>query len=80
MKSEKNRRQFLNLCALIRELRQRHNLSQREMAALLGVGVHTLRQLEAGRVPPRVSVRIVYRIYDAFGIPPAAQFDPERLV
>lgn len=49
-------------------LRKLHNLTQREMARILGVSVGTLSRLEKGDDTVRVYGRIVLRICERFGV------------
>lgn len=60
-----------NLCHNIYRLRKANNLTQKEMAKILKVGVGSLRKLEAGIIPPRMTVDILYHVYVAFGISPS---------
>lgn len=41
-----------------------------------GIGVKSLKLIESGSLPPRVSVRVVYMIYENFGILPKDIFYP----
>ncbi len=66
--------QLQTFCETVRRLRQAHGLSQRNMAKQLGIGVGSLRKLERGEIPPRLSVEVLYHIYDTFGVHPADQF------
>lgn len=59
-----------NLCHNIYRLRKANNLTQREMAKILKIGVESLRKLEAGIIPPRMTVDVLYQVYAAFGISP----------
>ena len=55
-------------------LRKQHNLTQKQMAQTLGIGITTWRQIEQGIMPPRLSSLVVYRAADAFGIPAVRLF------
>lgn len=75
MKPEQNlfneRQNFLfNLAAL----RKQHHLTQKQMAHILGIGIHSWRMIERGIMPPRLSTEVVYNAADAFGIPAARLF------
>lgn len=50
-------------------LRKTHNITKKEMAKILGVGIKTLSKIEQGLLPPRLSVEVLFRIRDYFGIP-----------
>lgn len=51
-------------------LRKKHKVSKKEMAEILGTGIKTLNNIEKGVLPPRLNVRVLFRIYDCFGISP----------
>lgn len=54
-------------------LRKTHNITKKEMAKILGVGIKTLSKIEQGLLPPRLSVEVLFRIRDYFGIPLSVQ-------
>ncbi len=58
----------------VTRLRKRHGLTKKEMAKTLGISVGTLNKIEKGELPPRMSVEIVFNIYQHFGIHPKNQF------
>ncbi len=55
-------------------LRKQHNLTQAQMAKILGIGINTWRTIERGEMPPRLSTAVVYNAADAFGIPTVKLF------
>ncbi len=55
-------------------LRKRHNLSKKEMAQILGIGIGSYNKLEQGILPERLSVDVIFNITDYFKIPPANLF------
>lgn len=55
-------------------LRKQHNLTQTQMANILGIGITSWRSIERGVMPPKLSALVVYRAADAFGIPAARLF------
>ena len=63
--SEENR----NFLSNLKYLRRQHNLTQKQMAQILGISITTWRKMEQGIMPPRLSSLVVYRAADAFGIP-----------
>lgn len=63
-----------NFCANVRYLRRREGLSRTAMAKQIGVTGKTLDAFEAGEIPPRSSVRVLFNISRAFGV------DPDLLV
>ena len=62
------------LCQNIKSLRQKHNLSKKEMSQILGIGMKTLNQIENGILPPRMSCEPLFRIQSHFGIRPQQLF------
>ena len=62
------------LCQNIKSLRQKHNLSKKEMSKILGIGMKTLNQIENGILPPRMSCEPLFRIQSHFGIRPQQLF------
>ena len=59
-------RQFFS--ANIRYLRKKYHLSQRSLAALLEIGVGSLRRLEHGEFSQRVTVHTLHRTCLVFGV------------
>ena len=55
-----NEKQLLILCRNLRHLRQKHGLSKRNMANILGIGVNTLTSLEQGDPSPRLGSSVLY--------------------
>ena len=62
------------MCTNIKKLRELNKLSQKEMARMLGIGIETLRSLENGIIPPRVSASLIIKISKLFNITPAYLF------
>ena len=62
-------------CKNIRDLRKRQNLSQKEMANILGIGVKSLSMIENDVLPPCLNCEILFRIQNYFGIKPPNMFD-----
>lgn len=56
------------LCANIRDLRERAGLSKTRMAKIMGVTTATLTKIEEGTLPRRVGVKVLFRLSDQFGI------------
>ena len=63
-------------CENIRQLRKEKKLSRYAMAKKLKIGVVTLRKIEQGIIPPRLSCKILLTIFDEFHIEPAKMFSP----
>ena len=74
--SKNNRDDSRIFCRNVLALRKKHNLTQAEMAKLLGIGVKSLRSLEKGEIPPRLSCGIIIIIYKEFGVFPSDMFSP----
>lgn len=56
----------INMILLIKELRERHNLTQKEFADKVGLSVSTIRKYEKGKCIPRT--KNIIKIADAFGV------------
>ena len=54
-------------------LRKKNNITKRGMAKIMGIGIKTLNKIEKGLLPPRLSVEVLFRIRDYFGIPLSVQ-------
>lgn len=63
-----------NFSQNIRRTREKDGLSKARMAKILGVSPRTLAKLEAGILPPRVSVDIVFRLAGYCGKNPCEVF------
>lgn len=57
-------------------LREKHGLTQRQMAKRLNTSLYTISKLEKGELPPRLSVEFLMTIYDVFGVHPKRLFSP----
>lgn len=55
-----NRRQLENLCNNIAILRKRNNLSYSDMSKILHTSVKSLKSIESGHIPKRVSVDVIF--------------------
>lgn len=49
-------------------LRKRHNITKKEMANLLRVSTKTLTKIEQGILPPRLSVEVLFKVQEQFGV------------
>ncbi len=56
-------------------LRRTNNLSQKEMAKKLNIGVHTLNKIENGELPKRLGVKTLFLIEKHFNIPASMLFE-----
>lgn len=70
------REEMAIFCANLKHLREKEGLTHKEMAACLGIGVETLKRLERGEIPPRVSVEVIFRASTVFGLHPKELFRP----
>ena len=57
-----------NLGNIIKERRKTLSITQRELAALSGVGVNTLTKIERGEANP--SLRVIMNILNTLGLEP----------
>lgn len=70
-------------CENVKYLRNKLQLSKKDMARLLGIGVKSLAKLEAGIIPPRLSATVVWNLSCSLGLRPHQLFsplDPDRSV
>lgn len=72
----KNHYELQIFCQNIRDLRQRHNLTQAQMARIMGVGLHSIRLLERNVLPPQLHCDVIYRLSTHFHIRPSRLFLP----
>ena len=63
-------------CENVKQIRKERGLSCRAMAKKLKIGVGTLRKIEQGMIPPRLSCAVLLTIYDEFHIYPEKMFSP----
>ena len=52
-------------------LRKKHGYNQSEMAQILGIGVASLRKLEHGVIPPRLTIEFLDSLYLHFQVTPS---------
>ena len=64
-----NSEQLQILCRNIKYLRAKHGLAKMQITRNLKVSHKTLASIEAGVMPPQVSVNILYRLHRAFRSP-----------
>ena len=55
----------------LRWLRKQHGLSKQQMAAIMGIGIRSLNQLEQGIIPPRLKVSVFFSLYERFHFTPS---------
>ncbi len=73
---QKIQREVHFFCENVKALRQRENLSKKEMAKRLGIGIGSLTRIENGKLPPRLRCDILIKIYILFGVTPENMFLP----
>ncbi len=72
--NKKNTKELFYLSKNVTFIRKSNNLSKKEMAKLLGIGVKSLSKLEKGELPPRMGANIFFNIQKHFGISPKFLF------
>lgn len=70
MENEANKIACENFTYNVSYLRKHYGLSKKKMAELLDIGVGSLNKIEMGELPPRLSVEILFNIYNNFGVHP----------
>ena len=68
MKTIKKTEPYIFCCNVL-ALRKRNNLSKKDMAKLLGIGIGSLNKLEKGIIPERMSCTVLVRISKVFHVP-----------
>ena len=58
-------------CRNISGLRKQYGYSKKEMAQLLGIGIRSLNKIECGVLPPRLTVDVLFAVYEHFHIWPS---------
>ena len=53
-------------------IRKRNQLTQIEMARILGIGIRSLRNLEHGILPQHLTCDFLFAVYSQFGIRPSS--------
>ena len=72
--SGQNREEIAVFCQNIKILREKYDLSKKEMAKILGIGVAGLKKLEQGIISPRASVEIIFNLSRHFKVKPNKLF------
>ena len=65
---EKTDSKKLILCDNVKYLMEKHRLSRTKMMRIMGVCMKTLRSIENDFVPPHMSCRVLYNLYQHFHI------------
>ena len=74
MEFRKTQKEIYVLTQNIRILRKKHSLTKQEMARILKIGTGSLRKLENGELPQKLSVEVLFEIQRYFGISPYNMF------
>ena len=74
MEQTSKQQEYENFCCNITWLRKSHNLSKKEMAKRLGIGVESLNKLESGTIPPNMTVEVLNNLCKHFHINLSDQF------
>ena len=61
----------------MKDIRAKNNISKKEMAKILGIGVGSLSKIESGILPPKLEANILIKIYHKFEILPSELFSKE---
>lgn len=72
---QKTKIELQNFSHNVKWLRETHHLSRTKMSKLLGVTIKTLTRIEAGDTPKHLTMRVLFRIWDHFGVHPVDQLE-----
>ena len=75
---EQKHNEWKNFTDNMKLLRKSYDLTVSEMARKVNVSTGTIRKIEKGHVPPRLSVEILFRIEKCFGTCPADMMRPMK--
>ncbi|MGN0564588.1 MAG: helix-turn-helix domain-containing protein [Candidatus Heritagella sp.] len=62
-------------CFNVTWLRKNNHISRKRMAELLEISEISLAKIEKGKIPPRLSVKVLFRIQSVFRILPKDQVE-----
>ena len=68
-------KEMLIFCENVREIRLKNNLSKKEMAKILGIGVGSLNLIEKGIIPERLSAEVIVNICINFKVSASSLFE-----
>ena len=60
----------------VKKLRKQNQMNQRDFASKCDIGVGSLRLIERGVWPKRMSVKFIFSLYYEFGVKPSKMFVP----
>lgn len=75
MDTERNNKETACFMHNVLWLRKHYGFSKKEMSGLLNISIKTLNKIENGKLPPRLTVEIVFNIIDRFKISPKSLFE-----
>jgi len=67
--------EILNFCRNVKILREDNNLSKKEMAKILGIGIGSLTKVEKGEIPKRMRANVIINIFNYFHVLPNNLFE-----
>ncbi len=68
MRTEIVKQEMDNFAYNIKFLREKHNISKTKMSDILGISFNSLNKIESGQMPKRMSVDVVFRAEQYFGV------------
>jgi len=75
-KGGQNCKQIIVFCQNVKMLRERNELSKKEMAKILGIGTVGLAKIEQGIIPSRAGVDAIFKLAQYCKIKPHKLFEP----
>ena len=66
----KHTEELANFCENVKKLRKKYQLTKKQMANILHIGIKSLSAIEKGIIPRRLRVDVLIYIHDYFGISP----------
>ena len=76
---ENNKQQLKIFTENVKLLRQKASLNQSQMAELLNISIYSLRKLESGIIPERLSVEVAVRLMSVFKTNPFKPIEKQFL-
>ena len=71
--------EILIFCENVQKLRLANNLTKKEMAKKMQIGVGSLTKIESGILPPRLDCKVIFYLSREFELTPDALFRPLTL-
>ena len=73
-RGKQNSEEIMIFCQNIKRLREKNELSKKEMADILEIGLTSLVKIEHGIVPPRMGADVIFKTSQYFKIKPHELF------